>query len=103
MNPSSIELAVSRYGVVVVCRSTVVVCCCGMAGAVVSVVTVRVVVVAGSLPQAVKAPAESESARQVTKPAIRGAEFFSVTILKPFLIVYFVKSNLASAEMFHGQ
>ncbi|MDB5394139.1 MAG: hypothetical protein JWM91_1645 [Rhodospirillales bacterium] len=102
-NPGPIELAVSRYGLLVVCRSTVVVCCCGMTGAVVSVVTVRVVVVAGSLPQADKAPTESESARQVAKPAIRGAEFFSVIILKPFLIVYFVKSNLASAEMFQGR
>jgi hypothetical protein len=85
--------------VVVFC--TVVVCDCGIAGATVSVVTVRVVVVAGSLPQAVSAPIDSDIASIAVRPATRCTEFFSVTILKPFMIVYFERSNLASAEMFH--
>ena len=80
---------------------TVVVCDCGIAGATVSVVVVRVVVVTGSLPQAVSAPIDSDIARIAVRPAIRRTEFFSVTILKPFVIVYFERSNRASAEMFH--
>ncbi len=78
------------------------VCCAGIAGAVVSVETERVVVVVTGAgpPQAVKAPTESESARQAAKPAVRRTEFFSVTILKPFVIVYFVQSNLVFAELF---
>jgi len=75
----------------VLCFSTVVVCDCGTAGAVVSVVTVRVVVVVGLLPHAVNAPTESESAKHAAKLAVRSTDFFSVTILKPFVIVYFVK------------
>ena len=82
-----------NYGLPVVVRSVVVVCDCGMTGAVVSVVTVLVVVVTGgaSLPQPANAPMESESAIH----AASRIEFVLVIILKPFHANYSMNSNLA--------
>ncbi len=68
-----------------------------------SVVTERVVVVvvgAGSLPQAVREPRDTESAKMAAMPAVRRTEILLVTILKSFVNVYLLKSNLGSAEMF---
>jgi hypothetical protein len=74
-----------------------------MTGAVVSVVTERVVVVVvgAEPPHAVRAPTESNSAKQPARPAMRPTEYFAVTILKPSVIVYFVQSNIPFAELFH--
>jgi hypothetical protein len=71
-----------------------VVCCVGITatGAVVSVVTDRVVVVVGGgeSAQAVRAPSDRETARN----AASRAEVMWLVILKSFIGVYSVKSNL---------
>lgn len=85
---------------VVVCRSTVVDCGTATAGAVVSVVTVRVVVVVGGASlHAAREPKESDSDRQ----AASRVEVVWMVILKPFVSVYSVEPDLASAQMFRAR
>jgi hypothetical protein len=86
---------------VVLERSVVVVVACGMTGAVVSVVDVRVVVVArgASYSQPARAPMEMVRARPTVRARI---EFTVLVILKPSMIVYSCIPTMASPQKFPG-